>query len=206
MRGRPLRVGLRCDAALCTNGPVRYPVRSRAARRRQVSAGWLAGSTIMTFQSGFPAPVTLDVDTTGTGIASRPDQIAGQNGDLPGDKRTWKHWFNTARSCRRRLAASAPRRAPTPFRLPGITNSTSPRTRRSASRKRARSNSGRRFSTCSTTSIRIRARWIGTFEFGDVRIGGRRRAGRHDARDSVRSQALLLSPAPLKLQQRKPTG
>ena len=50
----------------------------------------------MTAQSGFPTPVTSNLDTTGTGITSRPNQIAGQNGNLPADQRTWKHWFNTA--------------------------------------------------------------------------------------------------------------
>ena len=51
--------------------------------------GWQL-STIMTFQSGFPAPVTSNIDTTGTGISSRPDLVPGQRGDLPGDQRTWK--------------------------------------------------------------------------------------------------------------------
>jgi hypothetical protein len=57
--------------------------------------GWQL-STIVTFQSGFPAPVTNNVDTTGTGINSRPDLLSGQNGNLPGDERTWLKWFNTA--------------------------------------------------------------------------------------------------------------
>ena len=57
--------------------------------------GWKA-STIMTFQGGFPAPVTYGVDTTGTGVGSRPDMVAGQKANLPGDQRTWQRWFNTA--------------------------------------------------------------------------------------------------------------
>ncbi len=57
--------------------------------------GWQL-STIMTFQSGFPAAVTSNIDTTGTGISSRPDLAPGQRGDLPGDQRTWAKWFNTA--------------------------------------------------------------------------------------------------------------
>ena len=59
--------------------------------------GWQI-STIMTYQSGFPAGVTYGTtfDTTGTGIGSRPDVVAGQNGNLPADQRTWKRWFNTA--------------------------------------------------------------------------------------------------------------
>jgi hypothetical protein len=83
--------------------------------------GWQA-SAIMTFQSGFPAPITYGVDTTGTGIGSRPDLLAGQSGNLQGDQRTWTRWFNTAAF------------APPPFgrfgnsprtgavRLPGIEN------------------------------------------------------------------------------------
>jgi len=65
------------------HGPAKY-----------VLDGWQA-STIMTFQSGFPAPVSFGVDTTGTGVGSRPDVIAGQAPNLPGDQRTWKRWFNT---------------------------------------------------------------------------------------------------------------
>ncbi len=55
--------------------------------------GWQA-STIMTFQSGFPAPIDYGRDTTGTGVNSRADSVAGQNGDLAGDQRTWARWFN----------------------------------------------------------------------------------------------------------------
>jgi hypothetical protein len=57
--------------------------------------GWQL-STIMTFQSGFPAAVTSNIDTTGTGISSRPDLVSGQRGDLPSNQRTWAKWFNTA--------------------------------------------------------------------------------------------------------------
>jgi len=60
---------------------------------RYVLDGWEL-STIVTAQSGFPAAIGLNIDTTGTGINSRPDQIAP--GNLPGDQRTWKRWFNTA--------------------------------------------------------------------------------------------------------------
>ena len=49
-----------------------------------------------TFQSGFPAPITFGVDTTGTGIGSRPDILAGVKWNLPCDQRTCAHWFNTA--------------------------------------------------------------------------------------------------------------
>ena len=63
--------------------------------KRAVLGGWQA-STIMTFQSGFPAPITYGVDTTGTGTTSRPDVVAGQTGNLDAGQRTWARWFNTA--------------------------------------------------------------------------------------------------------------
>jgi len=56
--------------------------------------GWQV-STIMTAQTGFPTPITSTLDTTGTGIISRPNQVLGQDGNLPADQRTWQHWFNT---------------------------------------------------------------------------------------------------------------
>ena len=56
--------------------------------------GWQA-STIVTAQKGFPAPIDYNVDTTGTGVSSRPD-VTGQNPNLSGDQRTWTKWFNTA--------------------------------------------------------------------------------------------------------------
>jgi hypothetical protein len=62
---------------------------------RQVLDGWQV-STISTIQSGFPAAVTYNVDTTGVGRSSRPDLLSGQDGNLSGDERTWKRWFNTA--------------------------------------------------------------------------------------------------------------
>ena len=81
----------------------------------KTSPGRLAGSTIMTFQSGFPAPVTSasNIDTTGTGISSRPDSVAGQSGDLDPDQRTWKSGSIPRLSPRPSSADSAPRREPT---------------------------------------------------------------------------------------------
>lgn len=61
---------------------------------RALLGGWQA-STILTLQDGYPSPVLANRDTTGTGVQSRPDQIAGQNGNLPGDQRSWTKWFNT---------------------------------------------------------------------------------------------------------------
>lgn len=83
--------------------------------------GWQA-STIMTFQSGFPAPITFGVDTTGTGIGSRPDLVPGQNGNLPADQRTWQKWFNTAAFAQTPFGrfGTAPRT--NAIRLPGMEN------------------------------------------------------------------------------------
>ena len=87
---------------------------------RVLLAGWEL-QTVMVFQSGFPAPVTNNVDTTGTGINSRPDQNG--NGNLPGDQRTWSKWFNTAAFSQAPFGrfGTSPRTAA--FRLPGIINS-----------------------------------------------------------------------------------
>ncbi len=83
--------------------------------------GWQV-SAIGTFQSGFPAPIDFGVDTTGTGIGSRPDLVAGQQAILPGGERTWKRWFNTAAFAQTPFGrfGTAPRTAA--VRLPGITN------------------------------------------------------------------------------------
>jgi hypothetical protein len=83
--------------------------------------GWQA-STIMTFQSGFPTPVSSNLDTTGTGIISRPDMVPGQQGDLPADQRTWARWFNTAAFQQAQYGrfGTSPRTGA--FRLPGIMN------------------------------------------------------------------------------------
>jgi hypothetical protein len=88
---------------------------------RMLLDGWQV-SAIMTFQSGFPAPITYGVDTTGTGIVSRPDLVAGQSGNLPGDQRTWAHWFNTAAFVPPPFGrfGNSPRTAA--IRLPGIEN------------------------------------------------------------------------------------
>jgi Carboxypeptidase regulatory-like domain len=83
--------------------------------------GWQL-STIMTFQSGFPAPVTSNIDTTGTGINSRPDWVLGQDGNLPGDQRSWTKWFNTGAFTQAPYGrfGTAPRTGA--VRLPGIEN------------------------------------------------------------------------------------
>ncbi len=88
---------------------------------RKALDGWQL-ATIMTFQSGFPAPVTSNIDTTGTGINSRPDWVLGQNGNLPGDQRSWTRWFNTGAFVQAPYGrfGTSPRTAA--VRLPGIEN------------------------------------------------------------------------------------
>ena len=83
--------------------------------------GWQV-STITTFQSGFPAPITFGVDTTGTGIGSRPDMVAGMNGNLPGDQRTWQHWFNTAAFAQTPFGRFGNSPRTNAIRLPGLDN------------------------------------------------------------------------------------
>ena len=95
--------------------------RGTTGLKRLLLDGWQA-STIITAQSGFPAPVTVNLDTTGTGANSRPDQVAGMKGDLEPSERTWKRWFNTAAFVDPKFGSygSSPRTAA--FRLPGIMN------------------------------------------------------------------------------------
>ncbi|MCU1322587.1 MAG: TonB-dependent receptor [Acidobacteriaceae bacterium] len=52
-------------------------------------------STIVTAQSGLAAAATNTVDTTGTGVNSRPDLVPGQTANLAGSH-TYQRWFNTA--------------------------------------------------------------------------------------------------------------
>lgn len=88
---------------------------------KQTVHGWQL-STIMTFQSGYPTPVTANIDTTGVGANSRPDWVAGQNGNLSPDQRTWTRWFNTNAFVVAPYGrfGTSPRTAA--FRLPGIIN------------------------------------------------------------------------------------
>src|SRR5436309_145778 len=62
---------------------------------RTVLGGWQLG-TIVTEQTGFAAALSSVVDTTGTGIASRPNSVAGQKPMLDRSQRTRARWFNTA--------------------------------------------------------------------------------------------------------------
>lgn len=85
---------------------------------RALIGGWQLG-TIITAQTGFAAALTGVVDTTGTGISSRPDAVAGQTAMLSRDQRTRARWFNTAAFARPQLGqfGTAARH---PIYLPGM--------------------------------------------------------------------------------------
>jgi outer membrane receptor protein involved in Fe transport len=88
---------------------------------KYVLDGWQV-STIVTAQSGFPTAVSSNLDTTGTGIISRPDLVAGQNGNLPADKRNWAKWFNTAAFTQAQYGRFGTSPRTYAFRLPGLIN------------------------------------------------------------------------------------
>lgn len=93
---------------------------------RKARDGWQV-STIATVQSGFPAAIGYGVDTTETGIGSRPDLIADVSGNFPADQRSWTKWFNTSAFAYQYNGTpfygrfgTAPRTAN--IRLPGVIN------------------------------------------------------------------------------------
>src|SRR5262249_36351984 len=61
---------------------------------RTLLGGWQLG-TIVTEQTGFAAALIGTVDTTATGVVSRPNVVAGQSPMLSRDQRTRERWFNT---------------------------------------------------------------------------------------------------------------
>jgi hypothetical protein len=85
---------------------------------RTLLGGWQLG-TIITAQTGFAAALAGVVDTTGTGVISRPDMVAGQDPMLDRGERTRARWFNTAA-----FALPQPGRFGTasrhPIHLPGL--------------------------------------------------------------------------------------
>ncbi len=83
--------------------------------------GWQA-STIITAQSGFPTPVTVNLDTTGVGASSRPNQVPGMKGDLAPNERTWTRWFNTAAFVDPQFGSFGTSPRTNAFRLPGLLN------------------------------------------------------------------------------------
>jgi hypothetical protein len=86
---------------------------------RYLLDGWEV-STIVTAQSGFPSPVSSNLDTTGTGIVSRPNELA--DGDLPADQRSYKKWFNTAAFQQATYGSFGTSPRTDAFRLPGLIN------------------------------------------------------------------------------------
>jgi hypothetical protein len=85
---------------------------------RTFLGGWQLG-TIITEQTGFAAALAGVVDTTGTGIASRTDMVAGQDPMLDRGERTRARWFNTAAFALPQAGrfGNAPRH---PIHLPGM--------------------------------------------------------------------------------------
>jgi len=62
---------------------------------RTLLGGWQLG-TIVTEQTGFASTLSGVPDTTGTGLGSRLDAVAGQKAMLDRGQRTRARWFNTA--------------------------------------------------------------------------------------------------------------
>jgi Carboxypeptidase regulatory-like domain len=88
---------------------------------KALADGWQV-STIATAQSGFPTPVSSNLDTTGTGITSRPNILPGMKGDLPSDKRSYQQWFNTAAFTQATYGSFGTSPRTDAFRLPGLVN------------------------------------------------------------------------------------
>ncbi len=85
---------------------------------RTLLGGWQLG-TIITEQTGFGAAIGSVVDTTGTGIASRTNAVAGQRFMLDRGQRTRARWFNTA-AFAFPTAGSFGSTARIPIHLPGL--------------------------------------------------------------------------------------
>ncbi len=57
--------------------------------------GWRLGA-IPTLSSGLPAPIDYGLDTTATGVPSRPDRLMRDTVNLPRKERTFQRWFDTS--------------------------------------------------------------------------------------------------------------
>jgi hypothetical protein len=68
---------------------------AKEAAVRTLLGGWQLG-TIVTEQTGFAAALSGGFDSTGTGVVSRLDAVAGQTPMLDRGQRTRDRWFNTA--------------------------------------------------------------------------------------------------------------
>ena len=88
---------------------------------RTIAGGWQLSSIIVA-QSGFASDISYGVDTTGTGVGSRPDMVAGQSPNLDPGERTYQRWFNTAAFAQTPFGryGNAPRTGA--IRLPGVWN------------------------------------------------------------------------------------
>jgi hypothetical protein len=78
-------------------------------------------STIISAQSGLAAAVTNTVDTTGTGVNSRPDMVPGQIASL-GGSHTYQRWFNTAAFTQAAPAQFGTSPRTNAVQLPGLLN------------------------------------------------------------------------------------
>ncbi len=95
--------------------------RNRTGPVKYLLDGWQVAA-IVTASSGFPTPVSSNLDTTGTGITSRPDQVPGTSGNLPADQRTWQKWFNTAAFSQAQYGRFGTSPRTNAVRLPGLVN------------------------------------------------------------------------------------
>lgn len=93
--------------------------RSASPVLRSVAGGWQVSSIIVA-QSGFAGDISYGVDTTGTGVGSRPDSVLGQKANLDSSDRTWDRWFNTSAFAQTPYGryGTAPRTGA--IRLPGV--------------------------------------------------------------------------------------
>jgi hypothetical protein len=129
--GRPQDLyNLQADRSLCgfdvshrLSGSAIYETsfRTGPALFKWLFDGWRIAA-IPTAASGMPAPVFSNLDTTGTGLPSRPDRLAGQTGDLAARDRTWQRWFNVEAFAAPDFGrfGTAPRTGA--VRLPGVLN------------------------------------------------------------------------------------
>jgi hypothetical protein len=88
---------------------------------RTLLYGWQV-STIAVGQSGFPTDIAFGVDTTGTGVGSRPDMVPGQKPNLPASERTYQRWFNTAAFAQTPFGRYGDSPRTGAIRLPGLIN------------------------------------------------------------------------------------